>query len=72
MEYSDCYNKPLSLIIFDLDHFKLVNDKWGHPIGDEVLKHSAELTKKSIRKSDILARFGGEEFVVLMPNTGIT
>ena len=71
MENSDRYNKPLSLIILDLDHFKLVNDKWGHPIGDEVLKHSAELTKKSIRKSDILARFGGEEFVVLMPNTGI-
>ncbi len=69
MENSDRHNKPLSLIILDLDHFKLVNDKWGHPIGDEVLKHSAELTKRSIRKSDILARFGGEEFVVLMPNT---
>ena len=71
MEISDFTNRPLSLIILDLDHFKLVNDKWGHPIGDEVLKHSAELTKKSIRKSDILARFGGEEFVVLMPNTSL-
>ena len=71
MENSDCHDKPLSLIILDLDHFKHVNDKWGHPIGDEVLKHSAQLTKKSIRKSDILARIGGEEFVVLMPNTGI-
>ena len=71
MENSDRHNKPLSLIILDLDHFKLVNDKWGHPIGDEVLKHSAKLTKKALRKSDILARFGGEEFVVLMPNTGI-
>ena len=71
MEISDFTNQPLSLIILDLDHFKLVNDKWGHPIGDDVLKHSAELIKKSIRKSDILARFGGEEFVVLMPNTGI-
>lgn len=67
MEVSDRYHEPLSLIILDLDHFKHVNDKWGHPVGDEVLKHIAELTSGIIRRSDILARFGGEEFVILLP-----
>lgn len=67
MECSDRHHKPISLIIFDLDHFKRVNDKWGHPVGDEVLKHIAELTQTIIRKSDIVARFGGEEFIILLP-----
>ena len=48
------------MIILDLDHFKLVNDRWGHPIGDKVLEHVGDLTQSNIRKSDILARFGGE------------
>ena len=71
MNYSDCQNTPLSLIILDLDHFKQVNDIWGHPVGDEVLKKTADLTQSIVRKSDILARFGGEEFVIFMPKTDI-
>jgi diguanylate cyclase (GGDEF)-like protein len=57
--------KPLSLIIFDLDHFKSVNDTWGHLVGDEVLIQVAGLVQKNVRMGDILARWGGEEFVLL-------
>ena len=63
------YNEELSMIMFDLDHFKRVNDTWGHDIGDEVLKNTARIVETHIRKSDIFARWGGEEFVILMPNT---
>jgi len=59
------------MIIFDLDHFKSVNDKWGHPVGDDVLVHVAELTKEAVRETDTLARLGGEEFAVLMPETDL-
>ena len=52
-----------------MDHFKHVNDQWGHPIGDKVLKHISELTQLNLRNTDILARFGGEEFVIILPNT---
>ncbi|MBP2642095.1 MAG: diguanylate cyclase and metal dependent phosphohydrolase [Firmicutes bacterium] len=69
MERSDRYNEPLSMIVLDLDHFKKVNDTWGHPIGDEVLKQTAAIAGNIIRKSDILARLGGEEFVIVMPAT---
>lgn len=69
IEFSDKYNEHLSIIIFDLDNFKHVNDTWGHPLGDEVLKQAAEIAKSMIRKSDILVRLGGEEFLVLMTNT---
>lgn len=62
-------NKPMSLIILDMDHFKAVNDTYGHDIGDQVLKQFADIVIKSIRSSDLAARFGGEEFVVLMPET---
>ncbi|MFZ5988281.1 MAG: diguanylate cyclase [Bacillota bacterium] len=61
----------LSLAIFDIDHFKQFNDTFGHLFGDKVLKHIAELIKNSLRSGDILARFGGEEFVILLPRTGI-
>ena len=63
---SDRYNRPLSMIIFDLDHFKHINDTWGHPIGDEVLKQTAEITSSLIRNTDMIFRFGGEEFVILL------
>ena len=69
MNSSDNKHQPLTMIVLDLDHFKLVNDQWGHPIGDKVLKQVSELTQSNIRKSDILARFGGEEFVILLQNT---
>ena len=68
MEISDT-QKPLSVVIFDIDHFKQVNDNYGHAGGDEVLKTLAERVGSSIRDFDLLARYGGEEFVVIMPST---
>jgi len=65
-------NKPLSLMMMDMDHFKQVNDTYGHDMGDEVLKRLAEIIVKTLRSADLAARFGGEEFVVLMPETDIT
>lgn len=62
---------PLSLVFFDIDHFKKVNDVFGHLAGDEVLRHIAHLVKSSLRKSDLIARWGGEEFIILLPNTGL-
>ena len=61
-----CRNgQPLSLAILDIDHFKDVNDKFGHDIGDQILKQLADLFKKSCRSTDLAARYGGEEFVML-------
>ena len=71
MYHSDRNHEPLTMIILDLDHFKLVNDRWGHPIGDKVLKHISELTQLNLRNTDILARFGGEEFVIILQNTAL-
>ena len=55
--------------MFDLDHFKYVNDSFGHPMGDQVLKKTAEVVSDIIRKSDVIARVGGEEFMILLPQT---
>lgn len=63
--------KPFSLIIFDLDHFKKINDTFGHAAGDMTLKKVADVIKKRIRKTDILGRWGGEEFIILLPETPI-
>jgi diguanylate cyclase (GGDEF)-like protein len=60
---------PISLLIFDIDHFKLVNDNYGHPIGDRVLQMVARRIKDELRAVDILARYGGEEFAVILPGT---
>lgn len=61
--------KPISLIVLDIDHFKMVNDTYGHQVGDEVLKTFAERISKNVRGKDLACRFGGEEFVVAMPDT---
>jgi diguanylate cyclase (GGDEF)-like protein len=61
------YKEPLSLVLFDIDHFKVINDIHGHLAGDTVLKELADLVQVNIRQSDLYARWGGEEFVVLVP-----
>ncbi len=60
--------KQLAIIMLDLDHFKQVNDQYGHAAGDEVLKANAMLLKEGARESDLICRYGGEEFVAIMPN----
>ncbi len=61
--------KLFSLVILDIDHFKLINDTYGHQAGDEVLKYLANTVKSIVRKNDIFFRFGGEEFILLLPET---
>ena len=60
------YNRPLSLVMFDLDLFKNVNDTWGHLTGDFVLTEIAHLLRKRVRREELLARYGGEEFMLLL------
>lgn len=62
-------HKPLSVVMIDLDHFKKINDTYGHEVGNDVLRYLAALVKSRLRDSDIPARYGGEEFTVLLPNT---
>ena len=61
------YGHPISFIMADLDHFKQVNDEYGHPFGDYVLKELAVILKSCARESDLVARYGGEEFAVVLP-----
>jgi diguanylate cyclase (GGDEF)-like protein len=71
-EMSRCYRyeRELSLVIFDIDHFKKINDQHGHLAGDTVLKQLAGLVRQKIRREDIFARYGGEEFAILVPEVG--
>jgi diguanylate cyclase (GGDEF)-like protein/hemerythrin-like metal-binding protein len=66
------YGHPVSLIFADLDRFKRVNDTYGHAAGDAVLREFCAVTRQGMRATDLLGRWGGEEFVVLLPNTGVT
>lgn len=69
IELAQRHRLALSLIIVDLDRFKSINDNFGHPVGDAVLKRAAEATVRACRPGDVVARFGGEELVVLLPET---
>ncbi len=64
-------NQAFSIIMVDIDHFKLVNDNFGHLVGDSLLRSIAHLLKGQLRKSDLAARYGGEEFLILLAETGI-
>lgn len=70
--YAERHNLPLSLLFFDLDDFKSVNDAFGHPAGDDVLREVARSLKKSFRGQESVIRWGGEEFVVALPSTDMT
>lgn len=65
------YQLPLSCIMLDIDHFKKINDSYGHRIGDFILREFAQIVKRYTRKSDLLARYGGEEFILLLPQTSL-
>ncbi|MHB9028355.1 MAG: GGDEF domain-containing protein, partial [Candidatus Latescibacterota bacterium] len=65
------YRKPFSLVFFDVDHFKNVNDRYGHEAGDRVLRAISRKVRDILRKPDIFARYGGEEFVVILPETNL-
>jgi two-component system cell cycle response regulator len=69
VQHSISAGKPVSMLLLDLDHFKKINDTYGHAAGDEVLHEFAGCIQRVIRSVDMAARFGGEEFVVLMPET---
>ena len=62
-------HKPVSILLFDIDHFKVVNDSYGHTVGDEVLKEVANRAGRNLRTFDLVARLGGEEFIVILPDT---
>jgi diguanylate cyclase (GGDEF) domain len=71
IDFCNRFGNPLTLVIFDIDYFKKVNDNYGHLIGDSVLQNVTSIIKNAIRSTDIFARWGGDEFVILLPKTDI-
>ena len=62
----------MSVVIFDLDHFKMINDRVGHAVGDEALRQVGRCTRDTLRELDVAGRLGGDEFAVLLPNTSVS
>lgn len=65
------YDEECTVIIFDIDHFKKVNDNYGHPAGDEVIRQTARILSDSLRKTDVAGRYGGEEYIIYLPHTNV-
>ena len=72
LNYSLRYHENFSIIMLDIDHFKNVNDSYGHLVGDDVLESIAEMITNSLRKTDIAGRYGGEEFIIILPHTNLS
>ena len=68
---SSRYNHEMTLLMMDIDNFKSINDTYGHPVGDQVLREIANCIQQTVRKIDIASRYGGEEFTVILPETCI-
>lgn len=70
-QQAERYRAPLALAMVDIDHFKLINDRFGHPVGDKILRAVAQLLVATARVQDVVVRYGGEEFAILMPHTDV-
>jgi diguanylate cyclase (GGDEF)-like protein len=69
LSWSERYNRPVGIALIDVDYFKAINDSWGHPAGDEALLKISEAIQSAVRTSDVVGRFGGDEFMVLAPES---